>query len=71
MTVANKNAMQRKWGLQNIKKLNNISIQHENKTTDITKIKGQRKDLVEKPNENKVNDIQTHEGVFQNVQFCL
>lgn len=70
MTVANKNAMQRKWGLQNIKKLNNKSIQHENKTNDIVKIKGQRKDLDENPNENKVNDIQTHEGVFHNVQFC-
>lgn len=49
--------MQRKWGLQNIKKLNNKSIQHENKTNDTVKIKGQRKDLDEKPNENKVNDI--------------
>jgi hypothetical protein len=68
--VANKNAMQRKWELQNIKKLNNISIQHENKTNDFTKIKGQRKGLVENPNENKVNDKQTHEGVFHNVQFC-
>lgn len=45
--------MQRKWGLQNINKLNNISIQHENKTNDITKIKGQRKELIENPNENK------------------
>ena len=62
--------MQRKQGLQNIKKLNNISIQHENKTNAITKIKGQRKDLVENPNEKKVNDIQTHEGIFHNVQFC-
>jgi hypothetical protein len=67
--VANRNAMQRNWGLQNIKKLN-ISIQHENETNDFIKIKGQRKDLVENPNENKVNDIQIHEGVFHNVQFC-
>lgn len=49
--------MQRKWGLQNIKKLDNISIQHENKTMTLKKTEGQRKDLVENPNENKVNDI--------------
>jgi hypothetical protein len=68
--VANKNAMQRKRGLQNTKKLNNICIQHENKTNDITKIKGQRKDLVENTKENKFSDTQTHKGVFHNVQFC-
>jgi hypothetical protein len=37
--VANKSAMQRKWGLQNIKKLDNITTQHENKTMTLQKLK--------------------------------